>query len=65
MGAITQFSIRASRLGIVGLIALVVSALAMMLTIDRALNSIWRVKKSRRHRPARAALLGRTDARAR
>ena len=43
MGAITQFSIRASRLGIVGLVALVVSALAMMLTIDRALNAIWRV----------------------
>jgi membrane protein len=48
MGAITQFSTRASRLGIVGLIALVVSALAMMLTIDRALNAIWRVRKRRR-----------------
>jgi membrane protein len=48
MGAITQFSIRASRLGIFGLVALVVSALAMMLTIDRALNAIWRVRKSRR-----------------
>jgi len=48
MGAITQFSMRASRLGTVGLIALVVSALAMMLTIDRALNTIWRVRKRRR-----------------
>ena len=48
MGAITQFSLRASRLGTVGLIALVVSALAMMLTIDRALNTIWRVRKRRR-----------------
>ncbi len=48
MGAISQFSTRASRLGIFGLIALVVSALAMMLTIDRALNSIWRVRKPRR-----------------
>jgi membrane protein len=48
MGAITQFSTRASRLGTVGLIALVVSALAMMLTIDRALNTIWRVHKRRR-----------------
>jgi membrane protein len=48
LGAITQFSSRASRLGAVGLIALVVSALAMMLTIDRALNAIWRVRKSRR-----------------
>ena len=48
MGAITQFSTRASRLGTVGLVALVVSALAMMLTIDRALNTIWRVRKRRR-----------------
>ena len=48
MGAISQFSLRASRLGAVGLIALIVSALAMMLTIDRALNAIWRVRKPRR-----------------
>ncbi len=48
MVAITQFSSRASRLGAVGLVALVVSSLAMMLTIDRALNAIWRVKKARR-----------------
>ena len=39
MGAIARFATRASRLGTVGLIALVVSALAMMLTIDRALNT--------------------------
>ena len=48
MTAITQFSSRASRLGAVGLVALVVSSLAMMLTIDRALNAIWRVRKARR-----------------
>ena len=48
LGAISQFSLRASRLGLVGLIALFVSALAMMLTIDRALNAIWRVRKPRR-----------------
>ena len=48
LGAIAQFSLRASRLGLVGLIALFVSALAMMLTIDRALNAIWRVRKPRR-----------------
>jgi len=48
MTAITQFSTRASRLGIFGLVALVVSALAMMMTIDRALNAIWRVRKRRR-----------------
>ncbi|MDQ6685650.1 MAG: YihY family inner membrane protein [Pseudomonadota bacterium] len=47
LALVTQFSSRASRLGIVGLIALVFSALAMMLTIDRALNSIWRVRKRR------------------
>ena len=47
LGAITQFSLRASRLGAFGLVALVVSALAMMFTIDRALNSIWRVRKRR------------------
>lgn len=45
--AINQFSSRASQLGIVGLVALVVSALAMMLTIDRALNAIWRVRRPR------------------
>ena len=45
--AISQFSLRASRLGLVGLIALFVSALAMMLTIDHALNTIWRVRKPR------------------
>ena len=47
LGFVNQFSSRASRLGIVGLLALVVSALAMMLTVDRALNAIWRVRQSR------------------
>ena len=47
LGAVTQFSTRASRLGVVGLVALGFSALAMMLTIDRALNAIWRVRKPR------------------
>jgi membrane protein len=47
LGAITEFSSRASRLGVVGLVALVVSAIALMLTIDRALNAIWRVRKPR------------------
>ena len=44
---VTQFSNRASRLGIVGLVALVFSAVAMMFTIDRTLNSIWRVRERR------------------
>ena len=47
LGALTQFSSQASRLGSVGLIALVGSALALMLTIDRTLNAIWRVPKPR------------------
>jgi membrane protein len=45
--AINQFSNRASRLGVVGLVALVISAIAMMLTIDRALNAVWRVRRPR------------------
>jgi len=47
LGAITQFSTRANRLGLVGLVVLLVSAIALMLTIDKALNAIWRVKKPR------------------
>ena len=47
LGAITQFSARANRLGLVGLAVLLVSAIALMLTIDRALNAIWRVRKPR------------------
>ena len=47
LGFVNQFASRASRLGIVGLVALVISALAMMLTVDRALNAIWRVRKPR------------------
>lgn len=45
--ALTQFAGKAKRLGTVGLILLVVTALALMLTIDRTLNSIWRVRDSR------------------
>ena len=47
LGALTQFSSKASRLGSVGLVALVGSAIAMMLTIDRSLNAIWRVRTPR------------------
>ncbi|MFX8180136.1 YhjD/YihY/BrkB family envelope integrity protein, partial [Acinetobacter baumannii] len=38
LGALTQFAAKASKLGAVGLVALGVSALALMLTIDRTLN---------------------------
>ncbi len=47
LGYLTQFSRQANRLGGVGLAVLLVTAIAMILTIDRTLNSIWRVKKTR------------------
>ena len=47
LAALTQFALKANRLGTVGLVALVLTALALMLTIDRTLNSIWRVRKPR------------------
>jgi membrane protein len=48
LGYLTQFAGKASRLGVVGLALLLVTALALILTIDHTLNSIWRVRK-RRH----------------
>ena len=45
--ALTQFAAQASRLGVAGLLLLVATALAMVLTIDRTLNAIWRVRKPR------------------
>lgn len=45
--ALTEFALQANRLGTAGLIVLVITALALMLTIDRTLNAIWRVRKSR------------------
>ena len=47
LAALTQFAAKAARLGSVGLALLVVTALALMLTIDRALNAIWRVRRPR------------------
>lgn len=47
LGYLTQFAGKASRLGTAGLIALLVSALALVLTIDRTLNGIWRVRRPR------------------
>ena len=44
---LTMFAGKASRMGALGLGILVVTALALMFTIDRTLNSIWRVKKLR------------------
>ncbi len=47
LSALTQFAAKASKLGSVGLIALLVAALAMVFTIDRTLNAIWRVRRPR------------------
>lgn len=47
LGALTQFASKANRLGTVGLIFLVLAAIALMLTIDRTLNAIWRVRTPR------------------
>ncbi len=47
LGYLTQFSRQANKLGGVGLGVLLVTAIALILTIDRTLNKIWRVKKLR------------------
>lgn len=47
LGYLTQFAGQASRLGAAGLAVLLVTALALVLTIDRTLNAIWRVKRPR------------------
>lgn len=47
LSALTQFAGKANRLGTAGLAVLALTALAMMLTIDRTLNAIWRVRTAR------------------
>jgi len=47
LGYLTQFAGKANRLGAAGLAALFVTALSLVFTIDRTLNSIWRVRKPR------------------
>lgn len=47
LGYLTQFASQASRLGSVGLAVVLVTALALILTIDRTLNRIWRVRRPR------------------
>ena len=45
--SLTQFAGNARTIGTAGLAGLVVSALALLLTIDRTLNRIWRVRRPR------------------
>jgi len=47
LGYLTQFTSKASRLGVVSFAALMFSALALVYTIERSMNDIWRVKKTR------------------
>jgi len=47
MLSLTKFAAKASQLGVLGLIGLGVAAMALMLTIDRTLNGIWRVRSAR------------------
>ena len=47
MGYLTQFSTKASKLGAAGAAILMVTALALIFTIDRTLNAIWRVRVKR------------------
>ena len=47
LGYLNQFAGKASKLGFAGLAALAASALALIFTIDRTLNSIWRVRAKR------------------
>ena len=47
LGYLSQFAGKASKLGVVGLAALLGSALALIFTIERTLNSIWRVRSRR------------------
>jgi membrane protein len=45
--ALTTFAAKAKGVGSVGLVFLFLAALALMLTIDRTLNAIWRVRTPR------------------
>ena len=47
LGYLTQFANQANKLGVVGLGVLLGTAIALILTIDRTLNGIWRVKRPR------------------
>lgn len=44
---LTLFAAKANRVGAVGLVVLVLTAIALLLTIDRSLNAIWRVRQPR------------------
>jgi len=47
LGYLSQFSSKAGKLGLLGLVVVLTSALMLILTIDRTLNTIWRVRRPR------------------
>jgi membrane protein len=47
INALTQFAAKARGMGTAGLLLLVATALALVLTMDRTLNAIWRVRQPR------------------
>ena len=47
LASLTQFAGKASKVGSVGLALTLLAALALVFTIDRTLNSLWRVQRSR------------------
>lgn len=47
LGYLTQFAGQASKLGVAGVALLFATALALIFTIDRTLNGIWRVRQTR------------------
>ena len=47
LGYLNQFAGKASKLGVAGLAVLLGTALALVFTIDRTLNNIWRVRTPR------------------
>ena len=47
IGTLTQFANKANRMGWVGFVALLVTAVSLVLTIDRTFNAIWRVRRPR------------------
>jgi membrane protein len=47
LGYLSQFANKATRLSAIGAVGLILTAIVMMLTIDRTFNHIWRVKAAR------------------
>ena len=47
LGYLNEFASKSTRLSALGAVALVVTAIAMMLMVDRVFNQIWRVKTPR------------------